>query len=881
MSGVHPASTVGYTSTAGDWLYGSEGNQDIQLSPAKSPDKKKVQLKDPDRCFPVKVAVESSRLFDKSSSTNYQLCSKKFPSIKFTFESLIRNSRVNTECLANSAAKAYRRQKQMVVPFIWGILVGITITALLFQQHILFSGTINWPPDAGRVVAIDDTLRNSILIGANKSLSSRAVQTTISTRFVHQNLGNSLISSDAPPSSKIEESTKVKTRLYVGVITAEKFLPTRSVAVNNTWGNQADKLEFFAANGTPEEYGVPVVSLEGVSDHEYPPQKKAFRMLQHICTHHINDFEWFVRADDDVYMRVELLKQFLTQIDAEKMIYMGQPGHGVPEVRDRLGLHGHNFCMGGPGVFFNRKTLKALCPHISQCINDVVSGEEDVEIGRCVTAHLHIECTHAWETLKLFYHSYQEEYTEEKPFLGNLAENDHVNKALTLHHIKVPYIMYRVHRHYTSIMVNATVQKMKSQRIDLELSNIRLPMDEQRQLVTSKQIPMANKPSHLREVNTWKSFRTDSIYSIAAGDVTSDITNDVLADLKQIGETGIDEAIGLPQQQFTYSHVSDGYLRSDPVRGTDYLLDVYFSSKSNDVADEIRRVHLVRPLSELEVTHVKRPSVANKGARPPFYVILPLPGSRGSDLDVFVRNEFEPSFFVPEDDRAFLIVVPLGGADKQQSPTINEVSDWYRVKYPQTPITILERSSIQTVEDAYSQGLALIQEQQKPGDLSPLVLFTATNLTLTSNVYSSCLFRTGLSDVTQSDSFYSNYNFVDYKSRRKRSSRPFAQIYQPVPFRIFPLASGTQEPNTGAQIVNEDIGFWDTSSTFGEEGNDVLAPLCGRLNDLALPTVGLRTHENTTSQQKSLKQSIYERIYSGQLTIIRTPDRNFFTKPRR
>jgi len=28
---------------------------------------------------------------------------------------------------------------------------------------------------------------------------------------------------------------------------------------------------------------------------------------------------------------------------------------------------------------------------------EVVTGEEDVEIGRCVTNHIHIECTHAWE----------------------------------------------------------------------------------------------------------------------------------------------------------------------------------------------------------------------------------------------------------------------------------------------------------------------------------------------------------------------------------------------------------------------------------------------------------------------------------------------------
>ena len=63
-----------------------------------------------------------------------------------------------------------------------------------------------------------------------------------------------------------------------------------------------------------------------------------------------------------------------------------------------------------------------------------------------------------FQTLKLFYHAYQEEYKEEKPFLGNLAENEHVTGALTLHHLKVPYIMYRVHRHYTSMLLNETAQ---------------------------------------------------------------------------------------------------------------------------------------------------------------------------------------------------------------------------------------------------------------------------------------------------------------------------------------------------------------------------------------------------------------------------------------
>ena len=38
---------------------------------------------------------------------------------------------------------------------------------------------------------------------------------------------------------------------------------------------------------------------------------------------------------------------------------MGQHGNGHAEMRDKLGLDGHNFCMGGPGVFLNQIAMKS------------------------------------------------------------------------------------------------------------------------------------------------------------------------------------------------------------------------------------------------------------------------------------------------------------------------------------------------------------------------------------------------------------------------------------------------------------------------------------------------------------------------------------------
>ena len=39
-----------------------------------------------------------------------------------------------------------------------------------------------------------------------------------------------------------------------------------------------------------------------------------------MCRKHIDDFEWFIRADDDVYIRVEKLKNFLSKIDSDRLV---------------------------------------------------------------------------------------------------------------------------------------------------------------------------------------------------------------------------------------------------------------------------------------------------------------------------------------------------------------------------------------------------------------------------------------------------------------------------------------------------------------------------------------------------------------------------------
>ena len=67
------------------------------------------------------------------------------------------------------------------------------------------------------------------------------------------------------------------------------------------------------------------VVFTDVDDTAYPPQKKAIRMLQYLCQNHINDYAWFVRADDDVYIKVDKLTKLLKSLDYTQKVLLPFP----------------------------------------------------------------------------------------------------------------------------------------------------------------------------------------------------------------------------------------------------------------------------------------------------------------------------------------------------------------------------------------------------------------------------------------------------------------------------------------------------------------------------------------------------------------------------
>ena len=276
---------------------------------------------------------------------------------------------------------------------------------LLFSGLLVGAGIVLYFPDTSIKSEASITVRHVKAVGVGHGYNAFSVKPEArpeGTHHVERTVHNQTLENERLPVTKgrpktIAEELALKKTLFVGVVTAEKLLNTRGKAIFETWGKSAPMLTFFSAEGESQTT-LPVVSLPGVDD-TYPPQKKVFRMLKYMHDNYIDEYKWFLRADDDVYVRVPQLIQFLNTLDSSKMIYMGQPGMGKPQDLERIKLRAdEHYCMGGTGVIYSNTLLRRLAPHLDECLtNVVVSYNEDLEVGRCISRKLDVQCTWSYE----------------------------------------------------------------------------------------------------------------------------------------------------------------------------------------------------------------------------------------------------------------------------------------------------------------------------------------------------------------------------------------------------------------------------------------------------------------------------------------------------
>jgi glycoprotein-N-acetylgalactosamine 3-beta-galactosyltransferase len=106
------------------------------------------------------------------------------------------------------------------------------------------------------------------------------------------------------------------------ILTTPQYFDTRARAVNSTWAPRCDKFSFISEYSNDTK-GLPIAPLANISSGYGHLTQKTTLAFHYVYEKYLNDFDWFVKADDDTYIFVDNLKSFLKEQNPSEPITFG------------------------------------------------------------------------------------------------------------------------------------------------------------------------------------------------------------------------------------------------------------------------------------------------------------------------------------------------------------------------------------------------------------------------------------------------------------------------------------------------------------------------------------------------------------------------------
>lgn len=180
-------------------------------------------------------------------------------------------------------------------------------------------------------------------------------------------------SSKATVDDFIARALDQQVRVLCWIPSVENQLRNKVKVVNETWVKRCNKHVFFIDTHDRTEHS-DIVRLE-VKEGKKILTEKSMVALAYLYEHYGQDFDWFLKGDDDAYIIVENLKFLLSHYDPSSPVYLGHlyKTH-LPQ----------GYMSGGASYAISREALRLFNEEGLKKNVCRLNGHEDVEVGRCL-----------------------------------------------------------------------------------------------------------------------------------------------------------------------------------------------------------------------------------------------------------------------------------------------------------------------------------------------------------------------------------------------------------------------------------------------------------------------------------------------------------------
>ncbi|XP_071097838.1 glycoprotein-N-acetylgalactosamine 3-beta-galactosyltransferase 1-like [Haliotis cracherodii] len=143
--------------------------------------------------------------------------------------------------------------------------------------------------------------------------------------------------------------TLSKLKIFCWITTKETEVNKKIPAVNETWVKRCDHRMFVMTTNKPNT-GMDILNLN-IKDGRQHLTEKSIASLKHIYKHHLDKYDWFLKADDDTFVVMENLKFLLSHYDPTEGVYVGH----LFKKYTKWG-----YMSGGAGYVISRPALRLL-----------------------------------------------------------------------------------------------------------------------------------------------------------------------------------------------------------------------------------------------------------------------------------------------------------------------------------------------------------------------------------------------------------------------------------------------------------------------------------------------------------------------------------------